>query len=146
MWRRENVRYIIIRRPYFMKLLWKKLNPLTSLVVSLNSWANTKSFVYLMSFQSTELIDSLCDLRRYGSIGIFRSQVFHFQTKRYNGYEFGSTDRAVNSVSLVSHIIVNANIKVDQRFESVWNRSPCWCRICWWKQTQRKQRRHPTKI
>jgi hypothetical protein len=30
------------------------------------------SFVYLMSFQSTELIDSFCDLQRYGSIVALR--------------------------------------------------------------------------
>lgn len=120
-WRRKKVCYRIIRRPYFRKRLWKKLNPLTSLVLSLNSWANTKSFVYWMSFLSTELIDSWCDLRRYGSIGMFRSQDFHFQTKRFSGYEFGSTDRAVNSAALVSHISADANTKVDQKFESVWN-------------------------
>jgi hypothetical protein len=71
-----------------------------------------------MSFQCTELIDSLCDLRGYGSIVTFRSQVFHFQTKRFNGYEFGATDRAVNGVALVSHIIANADTKVDQTFET----------------------------
>jgi len=144
-WRREKVRCRIIRRSYFRKLLWKKLNPITSLVLSLNSWANTKPFVYWMSFLSTELIDSWCVLRRYGSIGMFRSQVFHFQTKRFSGYEFGSTDRAVNSAALVSHISADANTKLDETFESVWNWRPCWCGICRWQQTQRKQCRHAKK-
>lgn len=49
---------------------------------------------------------------------MFRSQVFHFQTKRFSGYEFGSTDRAVNSAALVSHISADANTKVDETFES----------------------------
>jgi len=50
---------------------------------------------------------------------MFRSQVFHFQTKRFNGYEFGSTDTAVNSAALVSHISADASTKVDQKFENV---------------------------